>query len=121
MSGEDLFGEIRKLFKTDSKPNWVLPEVVHFFKSMCLSQETDGFKFELIRNGYIDDPFNTDNAWKEAKVWHIHYDCREYLKKRFIDESIGWRLLSDTLFSKIPLSHSNIIKTIVDSLKADII
>ena len=98
-----------------------MPEVIHFFKKMCLSQETEGFRFELIQNGYIDDTLNTDNAWKEGKVWHIHYNCREYLKKRLVKPSLDWRLLSDNLFSKMPLSHSHVIKSIVDKLKADII
>ena len=122
MSGEDLFGQMRKLFKVETKTNWVLPEVTQFFRSVCSPQDSEGFKFELIRNGYMDDPLNTDNAWKEAKVWHIHYECRQYLKKRFAtDAKLDWRLLSDSLFSRMPLSHNHIIKTIVDSLKADII
>lgn len=112
---------MKKLFRVEAKTNWVLPEVVQFFRGVCSSKESEGFGFEMIRNGYIDDPLNTDNAWKEAKVWHIHYECREYLKKRFADSRLDWRLLSDSLFSRMPLSHNHIIRTIIDSLKADII
>jgi len=121
VSGDDLFGDIQKLFKVDIKTCWVLPEVIDFFKKSCLSQETDGFSFKLIRNGYIDDPMNTDNAWKEAKIWHIHYNCREYLKKRFTKSTTNWRPLTDSLFAKLPLSHTHIIKSVVDSLQAKLI
>lgn len=34
---------------------------------------TQGFSANLVYSGYLDDPSNTDNAWKEAKVWNFHY------------------------------------------------
>lgn len=32
-------------------------------------------KFSLIQNGYLDDPGNTDNAWKEANVYLLLFEC----------------------------------------------
>ncbi|XP_054160848.1 transient receptor potential cation channel subfamily M member-like 2 [Oppia nitens] len=128
VSGDDLFGEIQKLFKIESIRHqyWVLPEVVNFFKSACKQSSTEYsmesvFDFKLIHNGYIDDYLNTDNAWKEAKVWQIHYKCVDCLKQRFDERRLEWRLLSDSLFSKMPLSHSRVVKSLVDTLNADII
>ncbi|CAG2120175.1 unnamed protein product, partial [Medioppia subpectinata] len=106
VSGDDLFGEIQQLFCTESESRrWVLPEVINFFKSVCSATDENGFQFKLIQNGYIDDYMNTDNAWKEAKVWHIHYECREYLKKRFVDKRLNWRLLSDNWLRPHPLNN----------------
>ena len=28
----------------------------------------------MIYKGYLDDPSNTDNAWREVEVWNLHFD-----------------------------------------------
>lgn len=31
--------------------------------------------------GYMDDPCNTDQAWREVELWHIHYNKQENIQE----------------------------------------
>lgn len=35
----------------------------------------------------MDDPCNTDNAWREAEVWNIHYHVPDNLDSKIINVS----------------------------------
>ena len=39
-----------------------------------MTSASAGFSSSVIYRGYIDDPSNTDNAWREAEVWNFHYE-----------------------------------------------
>lgn len=30
-------------------------------------------RVEIVERGYMDDPLNTDNCWKEVELWSVHY------------------------------------------------
>lgn len=30
-------------------------------------------RVEIVEKGYMDDPLNTDNCWKEVELWSVHY------------------------------------------------
>lgn len=44
-----------------------------------------GFTSGQIYKGYMDDPCNTDNAWREAEVWNIHYHVPDNLDLKIKD------------------------------------
>ncbi|CAG2113248.1 unnamed protein product, partial [Medioppia subpectinata] len=52
---------------------------------------TPGFKYERVTVGYLDDPYNTDNAWKEMELWHIHYTDGDCLADRMHSAYCHWR------------------------------
>lgn len=33
----------------------------------------DRVRVEIVDKGYMDDPLNTDNCWKEVELWSVHY------------------------------------------------
>ena len=41
-----------------------------------------GFSAQILYRGYIDDPSNTDNAWREAEVWNFHYELNDAFDKK---------------------------------------
>lgn len=41
-------------------------------------------KCEMIRKGYMDDPWNTDQAWREVELWHVHFTGNEALSQNFL-------------------------------------
>lgn len=47
-----------------------------------------GFTSGIIYKGYMDDPSNTDNAWREAEVWNFHYHVPDNLDSRIVHVSL---------------------------------
>lgn len=46
----------------------------------------DRVRVEIVDRGYMDDPHNTDNCWKEVELWSVHYtpEANENLNVSFI-------------------------------------
>lgn len=38
----------------------------------------------MVKRGYMDDPWNTDQAWREVELWHVHYNGNENLSQQFM-------------------------------------
>lgn len=47
-----------------------------------------GFTSGIIYKGYMDDPSNTDNAWREAEVWNFHYHVPDNLDSRIVQVNL---------------------------------
>ncbi|GFN83119.1 transient receptor potential cation channel subfamily m member 2 [Plakobranchus ocellatus] len=43
------------------------------------------FSSSLIYRGYMDDRFNTDNAWIDAEIWNFHYNGKDKFDKKIVD------------------------------------
>nr|XP_022305861.1 transient receptor potential cation channel subfamily M member 1-like [Crassostrea virginica] len=56
-----------------------------------------GFTSGIIYKGYMDDPCNTDNAWREAEVWNIHYHVPDNLDSKIINKEKRWKEVSSYL------------------------
>ncbi|CAN7993898.1 unnamed protein product [Ixodes hexagonus] len=61
---------------------------LQFFGS-CLLEHPDQLdasplvEASVARRGYMDDPMNTDNCWREVELWKVHYSGKESLGDRF--------------------------------------
>ncbi|XP_062585972.1 transient receptor potential cation channel subfamily M member 3-like [Saccostrea cucullata] len=53
-----------------------------------------GFTSGIIYKGYMDDPCNTDNAWREAEVWNIHYHVPDNLDSKIVNKEKRWKEVS---------------------------
>ncbi|KAH9369529.1 hypothetical protein HPB48_019680 [Haemaphysalis longicornis] len=55
------------------------------FFAGCLADTSDPNQVEcsIARRGYMDDPMNTDNCWREVELWKIHYSGEETLGEKF--------------------------------------
>ncbi|KPM03741.1 hypothetical protein QR98_0021750 [Sarcoptes scabiei] len=74
---EKLFNDLKILFQQPQAKNWETEEDLYdFFKSIDSS-----VMIELPQIHYMDSPDNTDNAWKEVKIYHFHYDLKIDLNK----------------------------------------
>ena len=47
------------------------------YQDTRIDMASSGFSASILYRGYIDDPGNTDNAWREAEVWNFHYDLND--------------------------------------------
>ncbi|KAL8598703.1 hypothetical protein ACOMHN_033267 [Nucella lapillus] len=50
-----------------------------------------GFSAAILYRGYIDDPTNTDNAWREAEVWNFHYDLNDIFDLKIKEREKRWQ------------------------------
>lgn len=80
-----------------------------------------GVKCEKLRVGYLDDPFNTDNAWKEVELWHIHYTGTECLADKMVLNSIHWRIVTEDVFTKLPSEQAALMQDLTSKLKPTIL
>lgn len=53
-----------------------------------------GFSASILYRGYIDDPTNTDNAWREAEVWNFHYELFDMFDDKIKEKEKMWREVS---------------------------
>ncbi|KAH6925745.1 hypothetical protein HPB50_009421 [Hyalomma asiaticum] len=65
----------------------------------------------IARRGYMDDPMNTDNCWREVELWKVHYGGKETLGDKF-QPNVVWRLVTDDLFLKLPSGHSSLFNEV---------
>ncbi|KAK7467859.1 hypothetical protein BaRGS_00036896 [Batillaria attramentaria] len=55
---------------------------------------SSGFSASVLYRGYIDDPTNTDNAWREAEVWNFHYEHYDMFDDKIKEKEKMWREVS---------------------------
>jgi len=139
--GECTYVQFQSLFKTDSEQNWITQtQMIDFFKNcvvtktmmspqiqspiseLIFEQKTiSGLKYERILRGYLDDPFNTDHAWKEAEVWHFHYTDEDTINDKMQLSQIRWRIVTEDVFTKLPLEQASIMQDLNHKLQPEIL
>ncbi|XP_048781107.2 transient receptor potential cation channel subfamily M member-like 2 isoform X2 [Ostrea edulis] len=80
-------------------PDMTAQQMVQFFEQFVEPHPGPftGFTTEQIYKGYMDDPCNTDNAWREAEVWNIHYHVPDNLDLKIKDKEKKWKEVSSYL------------------------
>ena len=76
---------------------------------------TQGIKYEKKLSGYMDDPLNTDHAWKEVELWHIHYTGPDCLSDK-MQSQIRWRIVTEDIFTKLPVSQATLMQELTQTL-----
>ncbi|XP_077516820.1 ADP-ribose pyrophosphatase, mitochondrial-like [Amblyomma americanum] len=108
---------MRVCFNINEGAAMTMPEQVKAYFSECVHKELDAsdlsqaVECSVVRRGYMDDPMNTDNCWREVEVWKIHYSVKETLGDKF-QPNVVWRLVTDDLFLKLPSGHSNLLNEV---------
>ena len=80
MGDDKPFAEIRQLLARDERDlqEWTTEEdMVAYFQSR-VQRSTPGsitVRCEPSTVHYMDSPDNTDNAWKEVRLYHVHFTC----------------------------------------------
>ncbi|XP_070392390.1 transient receptor potential cation channel subfamily M member-like 2 isoform X2 [Dermacentor albipictus] len=110
-------GVMRVCFKIpDGMPMTTAEHVKGFFSARLsgnagMSDSSQVMECSIARRGYMDDPMNTDNCWREVELWKIHYSVKEKLTEKF-QPNVVWRLVTDDLFLKLPSGHSNLLNEV---------
>lgn len=131
--GEMTYIGLEALFRTEDSEhkNWSESEkMMDWFRGFNEQNEDNNdtnnannahsFKCERLMKGYFDDPLNTDQAWKEMELWHIHYTTASNPFNHHIRDGLEWREVSEGFFSLLSNSQSNVIQKIVDKLNVNI-
>ncbi|XP_054723861.1 protein ced-11-like [Uloborus diversus] len=140
VSGEHRYEVIRSMFKSQYTGNtiWSDAKEVNKFFLDCVVQkieksdsnesldsiidndESSKVLCEVVCRGYMDDPSNTDQAWKEVELWHVHYDTAENVSER-LQAQMGWRLITEDAFFKLPAGQAVLLQDIARKMKATIL
>ena len=71
-----------------------------------MDMAASGFSASILYRGYIDDPGNTDNAWREAEVWNFHYGLNDIFDEKIKEVSVSLSEAREPLMSD-SLRHQN--------------
>lgn len=71
----------------------------------------------VVYRGYVDDPWNTDNAWMETEAVNYHDETREVMDLLPLEagddaEKVRWVDINDKL--KLYASHSQFIQLVAE-------
>ena len=71
----------------------------------------------VVYRGYVDDPWNTDNAWMETEAVNYHDETREDMDLLPLEagddaEKVRWVDINDKL--KLYASHSQFIQLVAE-------
>ncbi|XP_048243432.1 transient receptor potential cation channel subfamily M member-like 2 [Haliotis rufescens] len=96
-------------------------DMINFFAEFAMSTSSEtlyklsqmnaaakGFSAQILYRGYIDDPSNTDNAWREAEVWNFHYQLSDTLDDRIPVRENAWREISP--YTRLYGNQDSIVK-----------
>lgn len=130
-----MFTEIRSLFTSDddSNVNWTSEEIMcEYFQqvafrsvsragSTCqrqLSHDVNNIQWMPPVMHYLDSPENTDNAWKEVKVYHIHYSptVPTVNTDRILSRGMIWMNFCEDLSVRIPMEQVPLMNSTVKRL-----
>ena len=81
------------------------------------SKDENEFCSEKVKLGYMDEETNTDHAWCEAEVWHIHYNTQNSVKEKLKIDA-DWYLLTYEILHKVSPGQAAILHTIATKMKA---
>ncbi|XP_054711630.1 ADP-ribose pyrophosphatase, mitochondrial-like [Uloborus diversus] len=119
---ENQYESIRSIFiqNEQSEPWTSTEDMIKFFQEHAVGvaepDKNEQFKTEKVFRGYMDDQLNTDNAWKEVELWHIHYNTLTDLDTKF-KMDVKWRLLCDDVFIQLPLGQRFLLQRAIKDLK----
>ena len=69
---------------------------------------------KTVYQGYVDDPRNTDNAWMETTVAHMHLtpDVAEKLEARAEEDAaaVQWQEVNDQFLNSMYASHGQFVR-----------
>ncbi|XP_062594097.1 ADP-ribose pyrophosphatase, mitochondrial-like [Saccostrea cucullata] len=96
--------------ETKLDPNMTEQQMIQFFEQFVEPHPGPftGFTSGQIYKGYMDDPCNTDNAWREAEVWNIHYHVPDNLDLKIKDKEKKWKEVSSYL--RLPGNQNLIVQ-----------
>lgn len=70
--------------------------------------------------GYVDDPRNTDNAWMETEVWHLHMP---HEATKGMDAQLGtwaeWMPLTDEHTREMYANHGEFARLVLNRIRPD--
>ncbi|GIY16945.1 transient receptor potential cation channel subfamily M member 2, partial [Caerostris darwini] len=118
---ESRYQVIQSVFKmSDESPTWMsADDMIQFFKQHATSSGSEltenDFKSENIYCGYMDDQLNTDQAWKEVELWHIHYNNYTNIFRSF-KNNVKWRVLSEDVFIRLPYGQTSLLQDAIRTL-----
>ncbi|GIY18439.1 uncharacterized protein CEXT_186401 [Caerostris extrusa] len=119
---ESRYQVIQSVFKmSDESPTWMsADDMIQFFKQHATSSGSEltenDFKSENIYCGYMDDQLNTDQAWKEVELWHIHYNNYTNIFRSF-KNNVKWRVLSEDVFIRLPYGQTSLLQDAIRTLE----
>ncbi|XP_060064853.1 transient receptor potential cation channel subfamily M member-like 2 [Ylistrum balloti] len=96
--------------ETTAKENMTEQDMISFFSKYSVpgSSPNTGLTSGVIYKGYIDDPSNTDNAWREAEVWNLHYRGGSILDDIVKEKEKKWKEASS--YTKLYGNQDMIVK-----------
>ncbi|XP_015781855.1 protein ced-11 isoform X2 [Tetranychus urticae] len=127
--GDNWYGDLQTLFNVPDDQQWTNDENVEAFFTNCSLSNTnkpaeseDTVLVKFIKNDatYMDDPLNTDMAWKELVLIHVHFTGNDDLDKK-MTPSLNWRIITEDVFLKLPSGQSTILQSVTNKLQATII
>jgi len=76
---------------------------------------------DLVYQGYVDDPRNTDNAWMETSAKHIHVSDAEARSMQMIAgddaQSVQWLLLTPETVDGLYASHAVLVRAMLKHMQ----
>ncbi|RWS01510.1 protein ced-11-like protein [Dinothrombium tinctorium] len=86
----------------------------NIFKSEGVKTRTSSVPEKCVQHhlafkGYMDSPYNTDNAWKEVEFWHFHFTDNETVIDNENKNELSWISLKENVYDKMPIDESNIL------------
>ncbi|XP_077560732.1 uncharacterized protein LOC144175531 [Haemaphysalis longicornis] len=120
--GEDKYAMLKLLFKPETLSKCDTEEdVKQFFRGCHVEEEgVDDPSVEIRQRGYMDDRMNTDHCWREIELWNVHYHGQDSLLDK-MQNHLLWRLVTEDLFTKLPLGQSVLLHEVTKMLQASII
>ncbi|XP_033743894.1 transient receptor potential cation channel subfamily M member 1-like [Pecten maximus] len=96
--------------ETTAKENMSEQDMISFFSKYSVPgpSPNTGLTSGVIYKGYIDDPSNTDNAWREAEVWNLHYRGGSILDDIVKEKEKKWKEASS--YTKLYGNQDMIVK-----------
>lgn len=124
---EKKYEVIQSCFKMDessSEPWQTHEDMIKFFKGHAVGEPGaehthEDFTSKMVCCGYMDDQMNTDQAWKEVELWHLHYNVWTNLYRAF-KANVRWRLLSEDVFIQLPYGQTTLLQDAIRPLNAKI-
>lgn len=107
---ERCYETIQSIFKIkEAETVWESAQDMRkFFESFT---SKDDMSYEKVCCGYMDDPLNTDQAWKEAEVCLIHYNADTSLHTLF-QPNVEWQPLSEDV--NLPAGQTVLLREAID-------
>ncbi|XP_076343398.1 transient receptor potential cation channel subfamily M member-like 2 [Tachypleus tridentatus] len=99
-------------------------DMIQFFKSCGATlQNVDGQTetgadviCDVIHRGYMDDPWNTDQAWREVELWNIHFQNEEHSIDK-LPMNLNWMQITEDIFLTLPDGEVRLLQKITENFK----